>query len=177
MTRVQLLGVAVAVIILGRGAPAEPPRPGAISEGLGARILIPDGPDGPIRGGESAVTDMVLADDGWVYGSTKATWGAQNCHLFRTDGKTREHVLNVTRKLPGQTQITDLEKGPDGLIYGCTSVDDRLLDDKKLYDGGHVFTFDVAAKQFTDLGVMIEGDGVNCIALDEPRNRACPFLC
>jgi len=37
-------------------------------------ILISNGPQGPVQGGESAVTDMILMPDGWVYGSTKATW-------------------------------------------------------------------------------------------------------
>src|SRR6185503_6135101 len=72
------------------------------------RLLISNGPKGPIQGGESAVTDMLLLEDGWVYGSTKATWGAENCHLFRTDGEKVEHVLSVTSKIPEQTAITDI---------------------------------------------------------------------
>ena len=51
-------------------------------EAISNRLLISNGPNGPIHGGESAVTDMMLMDDGWVYGSTKATWGADNCHLL-----------------------------------------------------------------------------------------------
>ncbi len=34
-------------------------------------FLVSNGPDGPIHGGESAVTDMVLMEDGWVYGSAR----------------------------------------------------------------------------------------------------------
>ena len=48
-------------------------------------ILLTDGPKGPVKGGESSVTDMVLAEDGFVYGSTKAVLGAKNCHLFRQE--------------------------------------------------------------------------------------------
>src|SRR6476620_6531543 len=73
------------------------------------RLLISNGPKGPIHGGESAVTDMILLKDGWVYGSTKATWGAANCHLFRTDGEKVEHVFNMTSKFPGQTAISDID--------------------------------------------------------------------
>ena len=66
-------------------------RMGGLPHGsISKRILISNGPQGPIQGGESAVTDMVLMNDGWVYGSTKATWGAENCHLFRTDGEKAE---------------------------------------------------------------------------------------
>src|SRR5688572_21719473 len=80
---------------------------------LTKRMLLSNGPKGPIRGGESAVTDMVLMDNGWIYGSTKATWGAQNCHLFRTDGESTEHVLNITSRFPGQTRVSDIAVGKE----------------------------------------------------------------
>jgi len=72
---------------------AEAQRFGGMAGGsMGKSTLISNGPKGPIHGGESAVTDMILMDDGWVYGSTEATWGAKRCHLFRTNGDSLEHV-------------------------------------------------------------------------------------
>ena len=77
-------------------------RVGGITRGtVSKHILISNGPQGPIQGGESAVTDMILMNDGWVYGSTKATWGAINCHIFRTDGEKVEHLLNLTSRISG----------------------------------------------------------------------------
>src|SRR6267378_4866258 len=112
------------------------------------KLLISNGPKGPIQGGESAVTDMILLNDGWVYGSTKATWGAENCHLFRTDGEKVEHVLNLTSRFPGQTAITDISFGKGSVLIGSTSSDDAVFDDKsKSYEGGHLFSFDPATKK------------------------------
>ena len=86
--------------------------------------------------------------DGWVYGSTKATWGAENCHLFRTDGEKVEHVLNLTSKFPGQTAITDIAYGKGNILIGCTSTYDDIFDGKsKSYEGGHLFSFDPATKE------------------------------
>ncbi len=141
--------------------------PGSISK----RILISNGPKGPIHGGESAVTDMILYNDGWVYGSTKATWGAENCHLFRIDSEKSEHVLNITSKLPGQTAITDLDTGPKNVIIGCTSTYNEIFDDKdNKYEGGHLFSFNPQTKECTDLGIVAAGQGINCIAADTTRS-------
>ena len=129
----QMLLVLVLGAILILPGTSTGQRQGSITGGLAGRYLISNGPEGPIHGGESGVTDMVLAPDGWVYGGTKATWGAENCHVFRTDGKTSEHVLNITERLPGQTRVTDLTLGPDDLIYGCTSIDNESFDEKKHY--------------------------------------------
>jgi hypothetical protein len=64
-------------------------RRGSLDEGSIVRqYLVSNGPKGPIHGGESAVTDMVLLADGWVYGSTAATWGGKTCHIFRPTGET-----------------------------------------------------------------------------------------
>ena len=167
----QLLLVLVLSVILIFPAASMGQRMGGITGGLGSRYLISNGPEGPIHGGESGVTDMVLAPDGWVYGGTKATWGAKNCHLFRTDVKTSEHVLNITERLPGQTRVTDLTLGPDGLIYGCTSIDNKSFDEKKPYEGGHIFVYNTKTKDFIDLGVMVKGDGINCIAVDPDTSR------
>lgn len=136
-------------------------------EAITNRLLISNGPKGPIKGGESAVTDMILLKDGWVYGSTKATWGAENCHLFRTDGEKIEHMLNLTSKFPGQTSINDIDFGKGNILFGCTSTYDGIFDDKNNhYGGGHLFSFDAATMKAEDLGTIIAGQGINCIASD-----------
>lgn len=139
---------------------------------LSNRMLISNGPKGPIQGGESAVTDMVLMNNGWVYSSTKATWGAENCHLFRTDGEKIEHILNVTSKLPRQTSISDMAVGKGNVLIGSTSTYDEIFDDKnKKYDGGHLFSFSPAINKFEDLGIIAAGQGINCIAVDSIRGK------
>jgi hypothetical protein len=148
-------------------------RAGMITRGKGLRhILISNGPQGPIHGGESAVTDMILMNDGLVYGSTKATWGAQNCHLFRTDGEKVEHILNVTSQIAGQTSVSDLCLGKGNVIIGCTSTYDEILDDAgKGYEGGHLFSFDPSTGKSEDLGIIARGQGINCIAIDSMRGK------
>ena len=129
--------------------------------------MISDGPKGPIEGGESAVSDMILLKDGWVYGSTKGTWGGENCHLFRTDGDTIEHVVNLTDKIPGQTAISDLAQGAGNLLYGSTSTYDDIFDQEgNSYEGGHLFAFDYTTGGIEDLGVIAKGQGINCIVVD-----------
>jgi hypothetical protein len=148
-------------------------RVGAITRGkVTKHILISNGPQGPIRGGESAVTDMTLMNDGWVYGSTKATWGARNCHIFRTDGDKVEHILNVTSEIAGQTAINDLCIGKGNVLFGGTSTYDEILDDAgKGYKGGHLFSFDPATGKSADLGIIAPGQGINCIAVDSLRGK------
>lgn len=134
------------------------------------RILISDGPEGPIQGGESAVTDMVLMDDGWVYGGTKATLGARNSHLFRTDGETIEHLRVMTDELPGQTSVSDLARGKGNLLVGSTSTYNEIFDEEEIgYEGGHLFLFEPETGRFTDLGIIADGQGINCIAIDTER--------
>ena len=136
------------------------------------RLLISNGPKGPIQGGESAVTDLVLMKDGWVYGSTKATWGAKNAHIFRTDGDKVEHVTNITSKLPGQSAISDVAMGKGGAIVGSTSTYNEIFDDKSnKYPGGHLFSFDISSGKLQDFGVVAAGQGINCIAVDSVRGR------
>lgn len=131
-------------------------------------IMIADGPNGPIKGGESAVTDLLLQEDGFVYGSTKAIWGAENCHLFRTDSETIEHLLNVTANIPEQTAVTDLTPGKDGNIFGCTSTSDEVFDENSSgYDGGHLFIYNTGTGEFKDLGIMSGGQGIKCIEFDK----------
>lgn len=146
-------------------------RAGVLPRGsVSKKLLISNGPQGPIKGGESAVTDMILMKDGWIYGSTKATWGAENCHLFRTNGDTIDHLLNLSSIIPKQTTISDLCTGKENLIYGATSTYNEVFDDKTgKYDGGHIFTFDPSNKKIEDLGIVASGQGINCIAVDIPR--------
>ncbi len=148
-------------------------RVGAITKGkVTGKILISNGPQGPVHGGESAVTDMILMKDGWVYGTTRATWGAINCHIFRTNGEKMEHLLNLTSRLPGQTSISDLCLGKGNILIGCTSTYDEVLDDAgKGYQGGHLFTFDPSTGKCTDLGIIAGGQGINCIAVDSLRGK------
>jgi hypothetical protein len=148
-------------------------RAEAITRGFVSKhILISNGPQGPIHGGESAVTDMILMNNGWVYGSTKATWVAQNCHLFRTDGEKVEHILNVTAVLHGQTSINDLCIGKGNILIGCTLTYNEILDDSsKRYEGGHLFSFNPANRKIEDLGIITAGQGINCIINDSIRGR------
>ena len=148
-------------------------RRGSLDEGSIVRqYLVSNGPKGPIHGGESAVTDMVLMADGWVYGGTAATWGAKTCHLFRTDGDQAEQVVNVTEKLPGQTRVSDLAAGADGILVGATSASNEAFDDPAArYEGGHLFTFDPKTRAFADLGLIAAGQGINCLAVDTARAR------
>lgn len=142
--------------------------PGSISKS----ILISNGPKGPIHGGESAVTDMILMNDGWVYGSTRATLGADGCHLFRTDSEKIEHLLNVASILHGQTSVSDLAVGQKNVLIGCTSTYDEIFDDKRnMYEGGHLFSFNPSTKEFADLGVIAPGQGINCVAVDTQHAR------
>jgi len=161
----------VIILLFINPAPSDAQRDGGLPKSsISKRLLISNGPQGPIQGGESAVTDMILMQDGWVYGSTKATWGGENCHLFRTDGEKVEHVLNITDKFPGQTAITDLFAGKDNLLYGGTSTYDEVFDDKgSKYDGGHLFSFDPLSKKIEDFGIAAAGQGINCISADLSR--------
>ncbi len=136
------------------------------------KLLISNGPKGPIHGGESAVTDMVLMKDGWIYGGTKATWGAQNCHIFRTDGEKVEHLLDLTSRLTRQSTISDLAAGKGNVLIGGTSTYNEIFDDKgNQYDGGHLFSFNVTTKRLDDLGIIANGQGINCIAVDTLRGK------
>jgi hypothetical protein len=146
-------------------------RVGGLPKGsISKKILISNGPMGPIQGGESAVTDMILMNDGWVYGSTKATLGAENCHLFRTDGNKVEHILNITSQFPKQTSVSDLCLGKGNVLFGCTSTYNEIFDDKsQKYEGGHLFSFDPVSKKTKDLGIIAPGQGINCVAIDSIR--------
>ncbi len=140
--------------------------------------LISNGPQGPIHGGESAVTGMLLLPDGWVYGSTEATWGGNTCHIFRTDGQKSEQALNVTSKLPGQPKVSGLVAGPGNILVGATTTYNELLDDAgKKYEGGHLFTYDPNNRTFVDYGVMASGQGIACVAVDSLHTRIYGVTC
>ena len=163
--------VFVFVIALGNN-PAIAQREGGLpAKSISNRLLVSNGPKGPIHGGESAVTDMLLMNDGWVYGSTKATWGETNCHLFRTDGEKIEPLINLTSIIPGQTIVSDIAY-QKGNIIGCTSTYNEIFDDSsKAYDGGHLFSFNPLTKKIEDLGIVARRQGINCIVIDSIRNK------
>lgn len=167
-----ILGIAAGLILFAHNHTVAQRAGGLPKSAIKNRLLISDGPKGPIHGGESAVTDMVLMKDGWVYGSTKATWGAQNCHLFRTDGGKVEHLLDLTSKLPRQSTISDLAQGKGEVLIGCTSTYNEIFDDKdNRYDGGHLFSFNTSTRRLDDLGVVAKGQGINCVAVDTLREK------
>ena len=162
---------ALTVLALVTGAYAQ--RAGGMDSGSILRhYLISNGPAGPIHGGESAVTDMILMDDGWVYGSTEATWGAEACHLFRTDGEVSEHIVNVSAEISGQPKVSDMDIGPKGELIGVTTTYNEVFDDENnRYEGGHLFSYSIETEAFIDYGVMIQGQGINCVAVDTLHTR------
>lgn len=147
-------------------------RLGTLPKGsISKRLLISNGPAGPIRGGESAVTDMLLMPDGWVYGSTKGTWGGQVGHLFRTDSEKSEHILNYSEKFKQQTAITDIVKGPGNNLVGATSTSNGILDTARQgYEGGRLFFFNTTNKQLDDHGILSAGQGIQAITIDTVRS-------
>ena len=117
-TKTFIIWTMTALTVLAPVTGAYAQRAGGMDSGSILRhYLISNGPEGPIHGGESAVTDMILMDDGWVYGSTEATWGADACHLFRTDGEVSEHVVDVSSEISGQPKVSDMDIGPKGELY------------------------------------------------------------
>ena len=161
------IGICASTILLSTTLTFAQRKGGLPRASLINKVLISNGPKGPIHGGESAVTDMVLLNDGWVYGSTKATWGAEQCHLFKTDSDTVLHVQNITALYSGQSAITDLVKVGANSLIGCTSTYDEVFDDaNNVFEGGHLFIFNSETNQVQDLGILSEGQGINCITFD-----------
>lgn len=171
-TRKPAIWIAAACAVL-MVTSADAQRRGGIDSGDVLRhYLVSNGPKGPIHGGESAVTDMILRADGWVYGSTEATWGAEDCHIFRTDSNVTEHLVNVTDQLPGQPKVSDMALGPNGELIGVTTTYNEVFDNKaQLYEGGHIFTYDPETGAFMDYGVISPGQGINCVAVDTLHTR------
>src|SRR6056297_1350077 len=144
MIKTHRTSVWILILFLLYGSGSFAQRLGKVETGSISKILISNGPKGPIQGGESAVTKLVPMPDDWVYGSTKATWGGSNCHLFRTNGDVVEHLLNVTSELPGQTSIDDLISDGEDILFGSTSTYDEIFDtENNNYKGGHLFSFDI----------------------------------
>jgi hypothetical protein len=168
----KISSLAFLFVIIWGISPALAQREGGLpAKSIINRLLVSNGPKGPIHGGESAVTDMLLMKDGWVYGSTKATWGAINCHLFRTDGEKIEPLVNLTAQISNQTIITDIAYHK-GNILGCTSTYNEIFDDSsKSYDGGHLFLFNPKTSKIEDLGIVAPRQGINCIAIDSVHNK------
>jgi hypothetical protein len=162
-----------ALVLLAGSALSSAQRYGDMDPGSIMRsFLVSNGPSGPIHGGESAVTDMILMSDGWVCGSTEATWGEKTCHLFRTDSEKVEQLLDVNAKLPGQTAVSGMAVGPKGVLVCATTTSNEVFDNaSSKYEGGHLFTFDPTAKTFADYGVMAQGQGINCVAADTLHSR------
>jgi len=162
---------ALALLVVITSANAQ--RRGEMDPGSIIRsYLVSNGPQGPVHGGESAITGMILMTDGWVYGSTGATWGAAACHLFRTDGEKTEHLLNVTSRLPGQPKVSGMAAGSGGVLVCATTTYDEIFDDSsKKYEGGRLFTYDPATKAFMDYGIMAPGQGISCVAVDTLHTR------
>lgn len=164
--------VTLACVVAFAASTAHAQRFGAMDSGsIEQRILLSNGPKGPIHGGESAVSGMMLMGDGWVYGATEATYGAEACHLFRTDGSEAQHLLNITLKLRGQTKVTGIACGPGGTIIGGTGTYDEVYETKASYDGGHLFSYDTKTRAFVDHGVVMAGQGINCVAVDTLHTR------
>lgn len=83
----------------------------------------------------------VLGPDGNVY---VAGWGPQ-ADLLRYSPETQE-IENLGQPIPGETVITQLMPGEDGILYGGT------------FPAGKVFALDTATDEVEDLGVVAEGE-------------------
>lgn len=85
--------------------------------------------------------DVLLAPDGNVY---IAAWGPRG-YLLRYSPETRE-VTNLGRPLAGDSVITQIIAGDDGMLYGGG------------FPSGRVFSYDLETGEFGDLGVAVEGE-------------------
>ncbi len=148
-------------------------RQGQMDAGaITGKVLLSNGPEGPIKGGESSIVNMLLMPDGAVVGATQAIYGAESCHLFKVEGENTAHLVNVTAKLPGQAKVCNIVQAANGTVVGGTSTYNEIFDDSKnTYEGGHLFAFDPATRAFTDYGVVMAGQGINCVAVDTLHTR------
>ncbi len=68
--------------------------------------------------------------------------------------------------------MSDLAIGPKNVLIGATTAYNETFDSStKKYDGGHLFSFDPSSKTFTDYGIIAQGQGINCIAVDSLHTR------
>ena len=153
-----------------RDGSSDAPRTARRWTPVRSQVPCVDGPSGPIKAASGHGHDPHAGRR--VYGSTEATWGASACHLFRTDGAEKEHLLDVTSKLAGQPKVSDMAVGPKGVLVCATTTYNEIFDDSsKKYEGGRLFTFDPATKAFMDYGVIAPGQGINCVAVDTLHTR------
>ena len=136
--------------------------------------------------GETAITSLVIAADGCLYGGTSG----KRAHLFVLD-PAWDHVFPLGH-LPGEESIHhSMAAAPDGTIWIGTSlfhkgrVDERRQDILARYDGypgGHIYKFDPKKERegrtrmqrpdperplpfVTDLGIAIKGEGIVCLVI------------
>ncbi len=134
--------------------------------------------------GESAVTSLVIGEDGCLYGGTSG----KRAHLFVLDPKWG-HVFPLGH-LPGEVSIFhSLAASPDGSIFIGTSLINQgrteergrdVLARYENYPGGHIFKFDPKQERkgrkrmqtpdpnrllpfMSDLGIAIQGEGIVCL--------------
>lgn len=134
--------------------------------------------------GESAITSLVIAADGCLYGGTSG----KRAHLFFLD-PAWNHVFPLGH-LPGEESINhSMAAAPDGTIWIGTSlfhegrIDERgrdILARYEGYPGGHIYKFDPKKEResrirmqrpdpnrplpfVTDLGIAIKGEGIVCL--------------
>lgn len=133
---------------------------------------------------ERAVTSMVVAADGTIYGGTTG----YRAHLFTL--KPEGALVRPMGFVPGAESIHhSLAAGGDGMIYFGTTrwnkgrADLRgkdVLEKYKDFPGGHLYRFDPAAEEkqrirthwadpdkecpgLTDLGIPVAGDGIHAM--------------
>lgn len=134
--------------------------------------------------GESAITSLIIGQDGNLYGGTSG----KRAHLFVLEPNWG-HVFPLGH-LPGEESIYhSLAPGPDSSVYIGTSlytagqIEERGRDVLKRYEkypGGHIYRFDAkkerqsrkrmqepnperALPYVDDLGVAIPGEGITCL--------------
>lgn len=84
---------------------------------------------------------VTLGPDGDIY---VAGWGPRGT-LLRYDPDSGE-MQNLGEPIPGDTVITRIVEGPDGLLYGGG------------HPSGEVFSFDTETDEVENLGVAVEGE-------------------
>jgi sugar lactone lactonase YvrE len=134
--------------------------------------------------GESAITSLVIAGDGRIYGGTSG----KRAHIFVLD-PAWDQVFPLGH-IPGEESIQhSLVAAPDGSLWIGTSLYHSRHNDKKGqeilaryedYPGGHIYRFDPQEEResrkrmqrpeterpipfITDQGIAIQGEGIVCM--------------